>query len=136
MRELVLIAGVFQLALAVGSLAIPLVLGWREETARLRSLTRQVFWVYAAYIWGSHVAFGLISVLAPSALLEKTTLAAAVSGFIALWWAARLAIQFALFHRSERPKGLFFAFAEAALVFLFFANTLVYGSVACQNLAP
>jgi hypothetical protein len=134
--ELLFIAGLFQLVLALGSLAIPVVLGWREETARLRPLTRQVFWVYAAYIWGSHVAFGLVSVLEPATLLEKTTLAAAVSGFIALWWAARLAIQFALFHRCERPKGLFFAFAEAALVFLFFANTLVYGSVACRDLLP
>jgi hypothetical protein len=44
---LVLAAGVGQLVLIVGSLAIPRALGWAEETAKLRPLTRQVFWTYA-----------------------------------------------------------------------------------------
>jgi len=46
----VFVAGVGQLALIVASLAIPRVLRWREETAKLRPLTRQVFWTYAIYI--------------------------------------------------------------------------------------
>src|SRR5262249_48695914 len=38
MRTLVVLAGLGQLALAAASLAIPRVLGWREETARLLDL--------------------------------------------------------------------------------------------------
>jgi hypothetical protein len=37
---LVFVAGVGQLILITASLAIPRVVGWREETAKLRPLTR------------------------------------------------------------------------------------------------
>jgi hypothetical protein len=40
---LVRFAGAGQLGLALGSLAIPAVLGWKEETQRLGKLTRSVF---------------------------------------------------------------------------------------------
>src|SRR5277367_589682 len=103
MRHLLLLAGLGQLLLAAVSLSIPGVLGWREDTARLKPLTRQVFWTYAGYIWTAHVAFGLLSALSPGLLLERTPLAASVSGFMATWWAARLVIQFVLFDRSARP---------------------------------
>src|SRR5690349_14911641 len=43
MTSLVVLAGIGQLALAVASLVLPRVLGWRAETAKLRPLTRQVF---------------------------------------------------------------------------------------------
>ena len=58
---LVLLAAIGQLVLIVASLAIPRVLGWRAETAKLRPLTRQVFWTYAAYIWATNLSFGLVS---------------------------------------------------------------------------
>ena len=61
----VVLAGVGQLGLASGSLAIPRVLGWREETKRLTRLTRQVFWTYAYYIWSTNICMGGLSALAP-----------------------------------------------------------------------
>src|SRR5262249_11999047 len=112
------------------SLAIPRVLGWREDTRKLRPLTRQVFWTYAGYIWTTNVCFGLLSLLAPRALLEPTLLARSVSGFIAAYWGARLAIQLGWFDRSAAPRRTIFRLAEAALVSLFGYLTLVYGAVA------
>jgi hypothetical protein len=135
MRSLVVLAGIGQLLLAAASLAIPGVLGWREETRRLRPLTRQVFWTYAAYILASHVAFGLLSLLAPDSLLDRTPLAAAVSGFVALWWSARLVLQLACFDRSARPGGKLYALAEAALFAAFLANASVYGAALSHDLA-
>jgi hypothetical protein len=133
-RSLVLLAGIAQLLLAASSLAIPFVLRWREETARLKPLTRQVFWTYAGYIWGAHVAFGLLSAISPGLLLDRTPLAASVCGFIATWWAARLAIQFVLFDRSARPPGAVYAIAEWALVALFLANASIYGAIVVRFL--
>lgn len=43
MTPFLVAAGLGQLALAAGSLALPRVLGWRTETAKLRPLTRHVF---------------------------------------------------------------------------------------------
>jgi hypothetical protein len=134
LSALVVVAGVGQLILIVGSLAIPGVLRWGEETAKLRPLTRQVFWTYAAYIWTTNLCFGLISVLAPHWLLDQSPLAGAVTGFMAVYWGSRLAIQFLYFDRTDAPPGLNFRFAEIALVGLFLFLTLVYGSVTAFNL--
>lgn len=130
MRTLVILAGVGQLILAAASLAIPRVLRWREEIAKLRPLTGQIFWTYAAYIWAANVSFGLLSALAPGWLLDGAPLARAVAGYIALYWGARLAIQFAWFDRSDAPRGPLFAVAEVGLVALFAYLALVYGALA------
>jgi len=134
LRSLLVLAGIGQLALAAASLAIPRVLGWREETARLSPLTRQVFWVYAAYIWSFHVSFGLLSLAAPGWLLDRSPLAAAVCGFIAVYWGARLVIQFAWFRRSAPPGGARFQAAEIALVGLFLFLVTVYGAALSSHL--
>ena len=128
LRFLLMAAGLGQLALAVGSLAIPRMLGWREDTAKLRPLTRQIFWTYAGYIRSFHVCFGLLSLLAPEWLLDRTPLAAAVCGFIAVYWGTRLVLQFTWIDRSQAPTGAFFVAAEAALVTLFLALVLIYGA--------
>lgn len=130
MRLLVLLAGVGQLVLAAGSVAIPMVLRWREDTAKLRPLTRQVFWTYAAYIWGTNVAFGLLSALAPRWLLDGTPLARAIGAYVAFYWGARIAIQFFYFDRSDAPPGAIYKLAEVALVGLFLFLTAVYGAIA------
>jgi hypothetical protein len=124
------LVGVGQLALAAGSLLIPRVLRWREDVAKLRPLTRQVFWTYAAYIWSFNVAFGLLSAFAPQWLLDGSPLGRAVAGFIAAYWGARLVVQFAYFDRGDAPAGWPFRLAEAGLVGLFVALTLTYAGVA------
>jgi hypothetical protein len=127
-RVWVILAGVGQLALAAASLAIPRVLKWREDTARLAPLTRQVFWTYAGYIWATNVAFGLVSALAPEWLLDGSGLARAVAGFIAAYWGARVVVQLAFFSRHA-PEGARFRAAEYALVALFVGLTAVYGRI-------
>ena len=131
-HPLLVAAGVGQLILVVASLAIPRVLRWPEDLARLRPLTRQVFWTYAGYIWATNLAFGLVSALAPAWLLDRTPLAGAVCGFIATYWGARLVLQFAYFDRSGVPEGSLFAVGEVALVGLFVLLTLVYASIALR----
>ena len=129
MRTLLILAGLGQLALACGSLALPRILGWAEETAKLRSLTRQVFWTYAAYIWATNVCFGLLSTFAPDWLLDRSPLARAVGGYITAYWGARLLIQFFYFDRTAAPPGAIFKFGEVLLVTLFIFLTAVYGYV-------
>lgn len=128
----VLLAGIGQLALIVGSLAIPRVLGWRADTAKLRPLTRQVFWTYAAYIWAINLSFGLVS-LRPDWLLDGSPLATALTGFIAIYWIGRVAVQFFYFDRSDAPDGRMVRLAEVALVGLFVFLAAVYGVAALVN---
>jgi hypothetical protein len=133
LTRLVYSAGVGQLVLIVASLAIPRVLRWREDTAKLRPLTRQVFWTYAAYIWCTNLAFGLVS-LKPAWLLDRSPLAACATGFIAAYWVGRFFIQFVYFDRTDVPKGPHVSLAEAALVGLFVFLSFVYAGAFLLNL--
>jgi hypothetical protein len=133
LHALVLAAGVGQLALVAASLAIPRVLRWREDTAKLRPLTRQVFWTYAAYIWCTNLAFGLVS-LRPGWLLDRSPLAGCVTGFIAAYWVGRVLVQFFYFDRGDAPAGRHIRLAEAALVGLFVFLALVYAAGLLFNL--
>ena len=135
LESVVRLAGLGQLALAAASTAIPYVLRWRTETATLRPLLRQVFWIYAGYILGFHVAFGLLSLLAPGWLLDGSGLATAVSGFIATYWSVRLVLQFTYLDRSDAPQGRWFSAAEAALVSLFVFLSATYTCALVANLS-
>lgn len=121
----VFLAGIGQLALAAGSVAIPQVLDWRGKLATLDPLLRRLFWVYAGYILATNFAFGLLSIVFARELTSGDPLARSVCGFIAVYWTARLVIQFALFH-SAAPSGIGFRLAEAALTALFLFLAVVY----------
>jgi hypothetical protein len=122
-------AGAAQLVLVVASLAIPRLLEWTADLAKLRPLTRQVFWTYAGYIWVTNLSFGLLSTVTPELLLDRKPLAGFVCGFIAVYWGARLVIQFVYFDRTDVPKGWFFVMGETALVTLFASLTVLYGGL-------
>jgi hypothetical protein len=131
---LMVIAGISQLILIVGSLAIPKVLGWAEQLASQKTLMRQMFWTYAAYIWAINLCFGLISTFGPSLLLDRSPLAACVTGFITLYWLARVLIQFTYFDTSELPNSPFHNACAWLLDLLFIALTAVYGLAFLLNL--
>lgn len=127
---LLMVAGIGQLALALGSLALPRILRWRQDTSKLRPLTRQVFWTYAAYIWATNVCFGLLSLLAPEWLLDSSPLAGALACYMSVYWGARLVVQLCYFDRSEAPPGEIYRLAELLLVALFVFLTALYGYTA------
>lgn len=131
---LLVAAGVGQLVLCVASPAIPVVLGWRAQAAVLPKLLRQVFWTYACYILGAHVAFGLLSVAMPGHLLAGDRLALVVAGFITCWWAVRTVLHFTTFDTGEVAEGPWHRAAEVGLGFLFVALTAVYLLVWIYNL--
>ena len=127
LTTLLVLAGLAQVALILASLAIPHVLGWRAETAKLRPLTRQVFWTYAGYIWTTNLCFGLLSTFGANLLIDGSRLGTVVSAFIAAYWGARLALQLFCFDTSEvRREGPLHRLAEVALTLLFASLTAVY----------
>ena len=127
MKQALIIAGLGQLALALGSLGLPRMLGLRDQASRLRPLVRELFWTHAGYILVINACFGLLSAFGADLLLTGAPLARIVSGFIGVYWAARLAIQFAYFDRRSAPQGAFYRWAERGLVSLFVYLTAVYG---------
>ncbi|MFK7741762.1 MAG: hypothetical protein AB8H80_15695 [Planctomycetota bacterium] len=126
-------AGVLQLLIVLSSLALPRILGWREQTARLDELTRHIFWTYAAYICCTNLFFAGISMLNPQMLTDGTVLARTVAGFITAYWGARVLIQ--LFaYSGAKPQGWFFRAADVGFLFAFMFLTGVYGVATLRGL--
>ena len=129
MTTMLQVVGLGQLLLVAGSLFLPRLLRWSEQLAQLEPLLRRVFWVYAAYVLGTNLCLGGISVFAPTLLADRTPLARLVAGYACLYWGARLVIQLVWF-RGVAPKGLGYAIADVAMTLGFVACTAVYGSIA------
>jgi hypothetical protein len=129
MATALLVVGWGQILLVLASLWLPRVLRWPQQLAALDPLTRRIFWVYAGYILGTNLCLGGLSVIAPSLLLDRTTLARAVAGYAAIYWGARLVIQLVWF-RGAAPKGRAYALADVAVTLGFLACTVVYGAIA------
>jgi hypothetical protein len=126
MYFLIIIAGILQIILVFASLAIPKLLNWKEELSKVSDLIRQIFWTYAGYILSINLCFGVLSVFAARYLIDGSFLAKVITGFIAAYWATRIAIQFFYFDRKAAPKGWIYFWGEVALVGLFVFLTIVY----------
>ena len=75
--------------------------------------------------------FGLGATFGAGQLLAKGPLPAAVCAFIALWWTARVALQFASFDRSEAARVPHGRLLEALLIlaFVYFATVFTIATV-------
>ncbi|RVU00668.1 hypothetical protein EOD41_11760 [Mucilaginibacter limnophilus] len=119
-------AGLAQLALVLGSLAIPKILKWHLELIKVQPLIKQMFWTYAAYILVINLCFALLSIFAFADMLDGSRLATMVCGFIAVYWISRVGIQFFYFNRLHFPTGKWHKLGEAVLVTLFVFLSIVY----------
>jgi hypothetical protein len=129
-EHLIWLAGIAQIGLVLGSLAIPRVLNWKAELVKVQPLIKQMFWTYAAYILVINLCFGLLSATAFRDLTNGSHLAILLTGFIATYWISRVLIQFLYFDRTNFPAGRRHKFAEVVLVCLFIFLSIVY-SRAC-----
>ncbi|MFC5405345.1 hypothetical protein [Cohnella soli] len=128
--ELIRWAGYLQLGVAVGSLAVPYLLQWRDELLSVRTLIKQVFWTYAAYIFCTNLFFAVLSICLAPSLTDGSGLAVAICLFITLYWGARLGIQFLYYDKKGIPNGGIYRYGEWLLSLCFVFFTIVYGGAA------
>ncbi|MCH2023792.1 MAG: hypothetical protein MK207_15050 [Saprospiraceae bacterium] len=132
-KTLIFLCGIGHIVLCFVSAIIPKVLNWKEHLKDVQPLIRQMFWTYAAYILVINFCFGVVSVLGTEELVNGSFLAKCINLFIAVYWFARVLIQFFYFDKSEAPEGLMFTLGEIALVGLFIGFTLVYSCAFYYN---
>ena len=123
---LILIGGVLHFGVLIASACVPQVLDWRQSLAKLDPLSRQVVWVHGAFIVLVIIGFGALSVALPAELASGTPLARAVCLFIAIFWAARLAVQFFVFNAKPHLKNAFLKLGYHGLTMVFIYFTVVY----------
>ena len=126
LSTLLRLGGVMHFGILIASALVPQVLDWRGELRKLHPLTRQLVWVHGVFIVLTIVALGAIATINATLLALGGLLARCICGFVAIFWLARLSLQFALVDPkpfSTKPifkigyHGLTFVFAYLALAF-------------------
>lgn len=98
---LLYIGAAVQFSILTASALTPRALDWKTILAPLPELIRRMFWVYGAFIVLVIVGFGTLTALFASEIADGSPLGRALAAFIALFWAARLVVQWFVF--DARP---------------------------------
>ena len=133
LARLIFIAGILHFGILVASAAVPQVLDWRKALANLDPLFQQLVWVHGAFIVIVIVGFGLLAVLLPDQLAQGTPLARAICLFIALFWTARLGVQFFVFDAKPHLKNRLLAIGYHGLTVVFLYHAIIFSVAACHS---
>ncbi len=95
------LCGCVHFSILVASATVPWALDWKRNLGGLHPFLRRLFWVYGVFIVLSIVSFGVLSILCAQELASGSLLARAFCGYVAVFWFARLAVQFFVFDASE-----------------------------------
>jgi hypothetical protein len=135
MKSLLLAGGVLHFVILIASALAPRVLDWRANLAALHPFLRRLFWVYGSFIFLVIVSFGALTLFHASELASGASFPRAVCAIIAIFWLARLAVQFFVFDAKPFLATTFLRIGYHGLTLLFTALVFIYGSAAL-NLHP
>lgn len=127
MKTLIQLGGLLHFAILTASALTPRVLDWNRYLAPLPTLFRQLFWVYGSFIVLVIVSFGTISLTNADALASGQPLARAVCAMIAIFWAARLAVQFFVFDATPFLTNALLKLGYHLLTIAFLSLVVIYG---------
>ncbi len=129
---LILVGGVLHFGILIASALVPRVLDWKVELGKLAPLSRQLIWVHGTFIVLVIVGFGSLALIAPGELASGSTLARSVCSFIALFWTARLAVQFFVFDAKPFLTSGLLRLGYHGLTAVFLYQTVVFGVAAVR----
>jgi hypothetical protein len=135
MKTLLLIGGLLHFVILIASALTPRVLDWRANLAALHPFLRRLFWVYGCFIVLVIISFGALTLVNADELVSGAPLARSVCAMIAIFWLARLAVQFFVFDARPFLTTAFRRVGYHGLTFLFSALVFLYGCAAL-NLHP
>jgi hypothetical protein len=94
------IAGALLIMLAAAHIAFPRRFSWAEELPRLSLLNRQMFLVHCFFIVMLVASMGILSLVFTGTLVERTSLAQLLTGWLCLFWSTRLVVQWFVYDRQ------------------------------------
>ena len=130
MKSLLQCAAALQLLILIASALTPRVLHWRKNLAALDPFLRRLFWVYGVFIVMVIVAFAALTFRHAEAMAAHDAVAHSVCVFIAIFWAARLLVQFAVFNPQRFLTNWFYRVWYHGLTVVFAFLVFVYGKAA------
>ena len=146
MKLLLQLAAAVQLLILIASALTPRVLDWRKNLASLHPFLRKLFWVYGVFIVLVIIAFATLTFRHADVMAAREPVARSLCLFIAIFWGARLLVQFTIFDAhsvvatalcrrtdasTERAYySWFYQTGYHALTIIFAFLTFVYGKAA------
>lgn len=131
---LVVISGILHLGTLLGSAQVPKELNFKEDLPKLNPMLRHWVLVAGAYLVFNIVAFGAISLIFHGELSaesqQRTTMARVFAGYVSIFWAVRLLIQFFVFDAKPYLRNWYLKLGYHGLTVVFSWQTVVYGWVA------
>jgi hypothetical protein len=135
MKSLLLAGGALHFVILIASTLTPRVLDWRANLAALHPFLRRLFWVYGSFIVLVILSFGTLTLFHANELASGVPLARSICAVIAIFWLARLAVQFFVFDAKPFLTTTFRRIGYHGLTLLFAALVFIY-SCAALNLHP
>jgi hypothetical protein len=128
---LILIAGVLHFGVLIASALVPQVLDWRGDLARVSPMTRHLVWTHGVFIVIVIIGFGVLSILNAAALASGESLARSMCAFVALFWGARLSLQYTWLNASPylTTPVLKGGYHALTLVFAYFTGVFGYAAL-------
>ena len=130
MKLLLQLAAAVQLLILIASALTPRVLDWRKNLAVLHPFLRKLFWVYGVFIVMVIIAFATLTFRHADAMGAHEPVARSLCLFIAIFWGARLFVQFAIFDARPFLTNWIYKTGYHALTIIFAFLTFVYGKAA------
>ena len=130
MKTWLIIGGLLHLVVLIASALTPRVLDWRANLATLPPFLRRLFWVYGCFIVLVIISFGVLTLLHADELASGAALPRSVCAMIALFWLARLGVQFFVFDARPFLTTAFLRLGYHGLTLLFTALVFIYGCAA------
>lgn len=133
MKTWLVIGGLLHLVVLIASALTPRALDWRTGLAALHPFLRRLFWVYGCFIVLVIISFGALTLLHANELASGAALPRSVCAMIAIFWLARLGVQFFVFDARPFLTTTVLRLGYHGLTLLFTALVLIYG---CAALNP
>ncbi|MCB1237859.1 MAG: hypothetical protein KDM91_22530 [Verrucomicrobiae bacterium] len=124
------LGGLMHFGILIASALAPAALNWRENLAPLPKLLRQMFWVYGAFIVLTIVGFGTLTLFQAERLAAGDSLGRGFCALVALFWAARLGVQFFVFDAKPWLTRPLYRWGYHGLTAVFVALVAIYGRAA------
>jgi hypothetical protein len=127
MKTLLYLCGALQLTILIASAQVPRILDWRNNLASLPPFLRRLFWVYGVFIVLVIIAFAALTFLHAGDMTIGVPAARSLCAFIAIFWTARLVVQFAVFEPGPFLTSWLLKVGYHSLTVAFAALVLIYG---------
>ncbi len=133
LETLLILAGLGHFGILIASFMVPKALQWDKHLTSLPPFLRSLFWVYGAFIVLTIAGLGTLTLFHAQAMASGEPVARSLAAFIALFWSARLFVQFFIFDAREFLTSTARRIGYHTLTAAFIAQAAVYAFAA---LAP